>query len=97
MQCAAIAALFGVSFIVSLPVNINRFSTHFAYRNRLVRTFLGASDSRSKGRGPSSRDAAAERGSVNHADESSRRSRHGGANERSGGRRGYYDGSSSAN
>jgi hypothetical protein len=41
---ATIAALFGVSFIVSLPVNINRFSTHFAYRNRLVRTFLGASD-----------------------------------------------------
>ena len=41
---ATVAALLGVSFIVSLPVNINRFSTHFAYRNRLVRTFLGASD-----------------------------------------------------
>jgi hypothetical protein len=29
---------------MSLPVNINRFSAHIAYRNRLVRTFLGASN-----------------------------------------------------
>jgi hypothetical protein len=33
-----------VSFIASVPVNINRFSSHIAYRNRLVRTFLGASN-----------------------------------------------------
>jgi hypothetical protein len=38
--------LVATSFLVSLPVNINRFSTHAAYRNRLVRTFLGASNSR---------------------------------------------------
>jgi hypothetical protein len=33
-----------VSLIASIPVNINRFSAHIAYRNRLVRTFLGASN-----------------------------------------------------
>jgi len=38
--------LVATSFLVSPPVNINRFSTHAAYRNRLVRTFLGASNSR---------------------------------------------------
>jgi hypothetical protein len=32
-----------VSVLISFPVNINRFSAHIAYRNRLVRTFLGAS------------------------------------------------------
>jgi hypothetical protein len=31
------------SIILSLPVDINRTSPHIAYRNRLVRTFLGAS------------------------------------------------------
>jgi hypothetical protein len=31
------------SVLLSLPININRFSAHIAYRNRLVRTFLGAS------------------------------------------------------
>jgi hypothetical protein len=38
------ASLLLVSFIASIPVNINRFSAHIAYRNRLVRTFLGASN-----------------------------------------------------
>jgi hypothetical protein len=39
----AVVLLGGVSGLISLPVNINRFSAHIAYRNRLVRTFLGAS------------------------------------------------------
>lgn len=42
------AAISGVCFLVawlfSLIVNINRFSLHGVYRNRLVRTFLGASN-----------------------------------------------------
>ncbi|MBV8900753.1 MAG: patatin-like phospholipase family protein [Verrucomicrobia bacterium] len=41
---ATVVILAGVSVVISLPVNINRFSTHAAYRNRLVRTFLGASN-----------------------------------------------------
>jgi hypothetical protein len=36
-------ALMLASMLVSIHVNINRFSAHIAYRNRLVRTFLGAS------------------------------------------------------
>ena len=40
--------LFGISFFASIPVNINRFSAHIAYRNRLVRTFLGASNLKRK-------------------------------------------------
>jgi hypothetical protein len=39
----AVLLLGGVSVLFSFPVNINRFSAHIAYRNRLVRTFLGAS------------------------------------------------------
>jgi hypothetical protein len=35
--------LVAFSVLVSVPVNVNRFSAHSAYRNRLVRTFLGAS------------------------------------------------------
>lgn len=31
------------SILLSLPVDINRMSAHIAYRNRIVRTFLGAS------------------------------------------------------
>lgn len=40
----AAAGLFAFSYALSIPININRFSTHAAYRNRLVRTFLGASN-----------------------------------------------------
>lgn len=43
---AAAVAVFLISIIASIPVNINRFSAHIAYRNRLVRTFLGASNLR---------------------------------------------------
>ncbi|MBV8216468.1 MAG: patatin-like phospholipase family protein [Verrucomicrobia bacterium] len=39
----ATVALCLFSVLLSFPVNINRFSSHIAYRNRLVRTFLGAS------------------------------------------------------
>ena len=35
-------ALIGGSFLISLFVNVNRFSLHAMYRNRLVRAFLGA-------------------------------------------------------
>jgi hypothetical protein len=40
-----IVVLFCLAFsiILSLPIDINRTSPHIAYRNRLVRTFLGAS------------------------------------------------------
>ena len=37
-----IAVLVGFSFFVSLFVNVNRFSLHALYRNRLVRAFLGS-------------------------------------------------------
>jgi hypothetical protein len=40
----AAVGLFAFSYALSIPININRFSTHAAYRNRLVRTFLGASN-----------------------------------------------------
>jgi hypothetical protein len=40
---AATVLLSVFSILLSLPVNINRFSAHIAYRNRLVRTFLGSS------------------------------------------------------
>ena len=33
----------GVAWIASRSVNINRFSIHALYRNRLVRAYLGAS------------------------------------------------------
>ncbi|HEY6330228.1 MAG TPA: patatin-like phospholipase family protein [Blastocatellia bacterium] len=36
-------ALLGLSAFVSLFVNINRFSLHAMYRNRLIRAYLGAS------------------------------------------------------
>ena len=36
------AALIGGSFLISLFVNVNRFSLHAMYRNRLVRAFLGS-------------------------------------------------------
>ena len=37
-----IFTLFLVSFLISWPVNINRFSMHALYRNRLARAFLGS-------------------------------------------------------
>ncbi|MGC2247559.1 MAG: patatin-like phospholipase family protein [Terriglobales bacterium] len=39
----ACMALFGAAFVLSWRVNINEFSIHHAYRNRLVRCYLGAS------------------------------------------------------
>jgi predicted acylesterase/phospholipase RssA len=39
----ACLALFGAAFILSWRININEFSIHHAYRNRLVRCYLGAS------------------------------------------------------
>ncbi len=35
-------ALIGASVIFSFPINVNRFSLHAVYRNRLVRAFLGS-------------------------------------------------------
>ena len=40
---ALVAVLF-VGLIASASININRFSMHALYRNRLIRTFLGASN-----------------------------------------------------
>ncbi len=42
-QLALAAGLFGLSFVIGFFVNVNWFSLHAMYRNRLVRTFLGAS------------------------------------------------------
>ncbi|MGA2049552.1 MAG: patatin-like phospholipase family protein [Terracidiphilus sp.] len=39
----ACLALFAAAFLLSWRVNINEFSIHHAYRNRLVRCYLGAS------------------------------------------------------
>jgi hypothetical protein len=40
----ALAAVLFVGFIASKSININRFSLHALYRNRLIRMFLGASN-----------------------------------------------------
>ncbi|MCA1817091.1 MAG: patatin-like phospholipase family protein [Acidobacteria bacterium] len=40
---AAVAALLVAGFLLSRVVNLNLFSLHAGYRNRLIRTFLGAS------------------------------------------------------
>jgi hypothetical protein len=37
-----VALLVGVSFVLGLLVNVNRYSLHEMYRNRLARAFLGA-------------------------------------------------------
>jgi hypothetical protein len=42
IELALMAILIGGAFIVSLFVNVNRFSLHALYRNRLVRAFLGS-------------------------------------------------------
>ncbi len=51
LAMAALASgLAFLSLVVSVPVNVNRFSLHAVYRNRLIRAFLGsarASDGRS--------------------------------------------------
>jgi hypothetical protein len=47
VQALVLAAFFG--WVASKTINVNRFSMHALYRNRLVRTFLGAS---AKGRDP---------------------------------------------
>ena len=38
----AVILLAGLSFLASYAINVNRFSLHAVYRNRLVRAFLGA-------------------------------------------------------
>src|SRR6266403_771353 len=42
------AALIGGSFLISLFVNVNRFSLHAMYRHRLVRAFLGSARGRAR-------------------------------------------------
>jgi hypothetical protein len=39
---AGAALLIGASVVLSIPINVNRFSLHALYRNRLVRAFLGS-------------------------------------------------------
>jgi Patatin-like phospholipase len=39
-----LAVLLAIGFLASLFVNINRFSIHAIYRNRLIRAYLGASN-----------------------------------------------------
>lgn len=40
---AGLIAFAGITVVASLCININRFSLHALYRNRLIRAFLGAS------------------------------------------------------
>jgi len=42
VEAIGIAVLIGFSALVSRPINVNRFSLHAVYRNRLVRAFLGS-------------------------------------------------------
>jgi hypothetical protein len=42
-ELAALVALLVLGFVAGYPVNINRFSMQAAYRNRLIRAYLGAS------------------------------------------------------
>jgi hypothetical protein len=44
IELAALAVLLGIGFLLSYPVNINRFSMQAGYRNRLIRAYLGASN-----------------------------------------------------
>jgi hypothetical protein len=39
---ALLISLIGIAFLLSTVVNVNRFSLHALYRNRLVRAFLGS-------------------------------------------------------
>ena len=43
-----LAGLAGLGVIMGYFINVNKFSLHALYRNRLIRAFLGASRSRSK-------------------------------------------------
>jgi hypothetical protein len=43
LLCSALALAL-TSLLISFPVSVNHFSPHVAYRNRLVRSFLGASN-----------------------------------------------------
>jgi len=43
-ELAAIAVLLLVGFLAGYPVNVNRFSMQAGYRNRLIRAYLGASN-----------------------------------------------------
>jgi hypothetical protein len=52
LAMAALAAgLALLALVVSIPVNVNRFSLHAVYRNRLIRAFLGSARARD-GRAP---------------------------------------------
>jgi hypothetical protein len=42
VEAITVAALVGFSALASRPINVNRFSLHAVYRNRLVRAFLGS-------------------------------------------------------
>jgi Patatin-like phospholipase len=42
IDSALIVLLVGAAFLISLPVNVNRFSLHALYRNRLERAFIGS-------------------------------------------------------
>lgn len=42
IDLGAVLLLFAASLLLSLPINVNRFSLHALYRNRLVRAFLGS-------------------------------------------------------
>jgi hypothetical protein len=44
VELAALAGLLATGFLLSYPVNINRFSMQAGYRNRLIRAYLGASN-----------------------------------------------------
>jgi hypothetical protein len=42
LEAAGVLVLIGFSAVASRPINVNRFSLHAVYRNRLVRAFLGS-------------------------------------------------------
>jgi hypothetical protein len=46
----AAAVLVGVSLLMSVCINVNKFSLHSMYRNRLIRAYMGASRRRSERR-----------------------------------------------
>ncbi len=45
---AGVAIIILIGWIASISVNVNRFSLHSLYRNRLIRAFLGATNERRK-------------------------------------------------
>jgi hypothetical protein len=42
LEAIGVVVLIGFSALASRPINVNRFSLHAVYRNRLVRAFLGS-------------------------------------------------------